>query len=1027
MKKTTVLRSLAPSMILLALSTGVVPAAELLTPIDVISSLNDEEPPIGPDFYAAINLIGDAGLPDGEELTVFTYGAALHDPFGTSTAWVSQDPAPAAGDWYGEGNPEPVLTFYLDDVYWLTDFIVWGYASSTAQNNNEAKTFSIELSADGGSTWSAPQEVIHQRTGRAAETLALPVPGFADTIRVTITDNFFGEAGAAGGDRVGLGEVKFLGEPEADPLLSAPATIFRVFTLTEEFDVPVHNAGSAQPLTISAVTFTGDDAAKFSTVGALPTLAPGTSGVIRVRFQAGGGFDAVSTVMSLTSNDSAQPEKLTLLRGVRKASAVLITPSAVESLTNTLEAPLGPDFYPPDNLVNNSGLADGESLTADTYQSVAHAATAAANAWVTTAPGGAGSLWYADGRPEPVLTFTLDQTYIVSGTVIWGYGGPNNNEARTIRIALSTDGGTTWGAEQTIIHNRVGPAQHTVELAQPGPANAVRFTIEDNYFAVAGIGGGGDRVGLNEVKFLGQAPRDPLVLGPERLNLPLIDGQEFDITLHNAGAAQTLTLGTPVFLGTDAAKFSIVSSPPTLAPGATGQVRVKFDADDITEPVAATLSIPTNDSQVVDYTVFITGTAYHAWLAVEPSTIDFGVLASVTAEVPITVRNPGTEPLQVNPEVWGGAAALYELDIDLDEPLAGGASVQGTLRLNTAGAQGPLPVRLRFSNLDDPATPPAVTIPVTASRPITDKLVAYWPLNDTAEATTAADALGGHPGEAEGVAFGAEGPPVDYAGTAAYFDGVSSRIRVEHTPALNSGSFTLTAWANLEIDPGTAHRSLVTNRDDANGVSGGNNGFILYAVSNNWQFWTGDSVGGWNSTATAFAIGTWQHLALVYDAGTSTKRLYLDGTQIGITAVAYSPNGPQNEPLWIGAGADAGTSFYWPGLIDEVALFRVALTPEEILTVMNEGVASFIGTPPPAGSFAITAYSIDPATGSTSLTWDSEAGVTYRVESSTTLAGGAGGWTTVATDLPATGASTTWTGTVTPPEGGRVFFRISRL
>ena len=101
-----------------------------------------------------------------------------------------------------------MVTLKLAGVHQLSDFVYWGYAG----NNNEAKTFDLEFSSDGGATYGAPVTVtsaVRANTGQ----LTLPLGGTfeADTVRITMTDNHRDTPGAAGGDRVGLGEIKFIG------------------------------------------------------------------------------------------------------------------------------------------------------------------------------------------------------------------------------------------------------------------------------------------------------------------------------------------------------------------------------------------------------------------------------------------------------------------------------------------------------------------------------------------------------------------------------------------------------------------------------------------------------------------------------------------------------------------------------------------------------------------------------------------------------------------------------------------------
>jgi len=126
--------------------------------------------------------------------------------------WITHDPNGGTGNGYfANGVPAPVLTFDLGQLHQLSDVVIWGYASGT---NNDAKSLELELSADGGQTYSSPIALIKPRVTEAnGHTLPLGGTFATNFVRMTITDNYFGEAGDAGGDRVGLDEVRFLAAP----------------------------------------------------------------------------------------------------------------------------------------------------------------------------------------------------------------------------------------------------------------------------------------------------------------------------------------------------------------------------------------------------------------------------------------------------------------------------------------------------------------------------------------------------------------------------------------------------------------------------------------------------------------------------------------------------------------------------------------------------------------------------------------------------------------------------------------------
>lgn len=80
---------------------------------------------------------------------------------------------------------------------------------------------------------------------------------------------------------------------------------------------------------------------------------------------------------------------------------------------------------------------------------------------------------------------------------------------------------------------------------------------------------------------------------------------------------------------------------------------------------------------------------------------------------------------------------------------------------------------------------------------------------------------------------------------------------------------------------------------------------------------------------------TWQHVAVVYDG--SWMRFYVDGIARDSVPKTGSIN-PNNAPLYIGLdGFNPSNHFY--GKIDEVKIFRRALSPEELLAESHPSCA----------------------------------------------------------------------------------------
>lgn len=177
-----------------ALDRGASIADILIKPTSVVSAT------AATDFYPADRLLSATNL------TLQNFATADDDIY----RWVTNDPNGAAGnDYFANGTATPTLTFSLGATYLLTDVVLWGYQDSL---NNDSKSIRFEFSTDGGSSFNATITLTKPRFSLAvpSHTLSLGAVVAANTIRMTILDNYFGEAGDTGGDRVGLDEVRFL-------------------------------------------------------------------------------------------------------------------------------------------------------------------------------------------------------------------------------------------------------------------------------------------------------------------------------------------------------------------------------------------------------------------------------------------------------------------------------------------------------------------------------------------------------------------------------------------------------------------------------------------------------------------------------------------------------------------------------------------------------------------------------------------------------------------------------------------------
>jgi hypothetical protein len=195
------------------------------------------------------------------------------------------------------------------------------------------------------------------------------------------------------------------------------------------------------------------------------------------------------------------------------------------------------------------------------------------------------------------------------------------------------------------------------------------------------------------------------------------------------------------------------------------------------------------------------------------------------------------------------------------------------------------------------------------------------------------------------VTFGTAGANAN-TGTSATFNGTSSLIQHDWSADLNpEGSFTLALWARSDGGAGAWH-SPVTSRNDKNPDS---QGYLIYdnSPSGVWTFWSGNGTvdGNWQALdGPAVDLGEWEHVAIVYDSTAEMKKLYVNGELAVESNDVVAPN--DTKPWNIGAGGDIGTAYFFKGDIDDIGLWNIALSQEDIQAVMNQGVVPGDGPAP---------------------------------------------------------------------------------
>jgi hypothetical protein len=215
-------------------------------------------------------------------------------------------------------------------------------------------------------------------------------------------------------------------------------------------------------------------------------------------------------------------------------------------------------------------------------------------------------------------------------------------------------------------------------------------------------------------------------------------------------------------------------------------------------------------------------------------------------------------------------------------------------------------------------------------------LVAYWDFNNAANV---GQARVGAPLKAFGGAAystaGEQGGALNLSATAHQFlalqDGAGNEDQnnVPGNLPLGDSSYTLSAW----IHPTGSGTSF-------NGVVGwgsyGTNGHVNAFRTSNAT--SGLTNYGWGSSydyaqGTGNLTGQWHHVAAVYDSATSTKRLYLDGNQVG-TGMTIPDLAVDAKNFRVGL-TYTGQNEYFDGLMDDVAVFNRPLSANLIRSIAD--------------------------------------------------------------------------------------------
>ncbi len=168
-------------------------------------------------------------------------------------------------------------------------------------------------------------------------------------------------------------------------------------------------------------------------------------------------------------------------------------------------------------------------------------------------------------------------------------------------------------------------------------------------------------------------------------------------------------------------------------------------------------------------------------------------------------------------------------------------------------------------------------------------------------------------------------------GLALLLDGSTSNVSVPDSTSLATGdTFTLSIWCKRGA---TGTQQCLMSK----GVGGFYFGFLAL---NKFEMGKSGVANIATSTNTVTDTAGWHHYCATKNG--STSKLYFDGADV-TGAVVNSTVTDVASPISI--GTDPGFGLFLNGSLDDPRLYKRALTPDEVNSIYNQGIAGFSLSP----------------------------------------------------------------------------------
>lgn len=241
-----------------------------------------------------------------------------------------------------------------------------------------------------------------------------------------------------------------------------------------------------------------------------------------------------------------------------------------------------------------------------------------------------------------------------------------------------------------------------------------------------------------------------------------------------------------------------------------------------------------------------------------------------------------------------------------------------------------------------------------------DGALNYWRLDDAVGATTAVDWSSGNDlVVSAGVTMGQQGAVIGSADTAASFSGASGVSAGATSPIPGPNTFSQELWFSTTT---TAGGKLLGFGSSASGDSGSYDRHVYMGSDGRLTF--GVYPGGVRtvSTAKAYNDGAWHHVVTSLSAAGMV--LWVDGIKAGEDTSVTS--GQDYTGYWrvggdnLGGWPSTGSSNYFNGTIDDVAIYPTVLTREQVRGHFTKSGRTLDIPTPPSDAYGTEVVVDDP-------------------------------------------------------------------